>query len=108
VSKRFSHYSNQNLNKAKDMPLKDSAIKSLRKKVGDSNVLTDPEDLYVYSFEHLFKQKQYPDLEAVVKTGSDRQIKEILELAQTEDIPSYQKKQDREASSYITSQNSYR
>ncbi len=68
------------------MPLKDSIIKSLRIIAGDSNVLTDPEDLYVYFFEHLFKQKQYPHIEAVVKTSSNRQVKEILELAQTEGV----------------------
>lgn len=68
------------------MPLKDSVINSLRKTVGNSNVLTDPEDLYVYSFEYLFRQKQYPQLEAVVKPSSNRQIKEILEIAQTDGV----------------------
>jgi heterodisulfide reductase subunit D len=62
------------------MPLKDSVIKSLRKMLGDSNVLTDPEDLYVYSFEQIFRQRQYPHIEAVAKASSDRQIKEILRL----------------------------
>jgi Fe-S oxidoreductase len=68
------------------MPLKNSVTKNLGKMVGDSNVLTDLVDLYVYSFEHLFKPRQYPHLEAVVKTNSNRQIREILELAQTEGI----------------------
>jgi len=75
------------------MPLKDSVIKSLRKTVGDSNVLTDTEDLYVYSFEHIFKQKQYPRLEAVVKTSSNRQIKEILELTQAKGIQAVRRSQ---------------
>ncbi len=75
------------------MPQKDSIIKSLRKIVGDSNVLTDPEDLYVYSFEHIFKQRQYPHIEVVVKASSNRQIKEILEQAQTEGVEAVRRSQ---------------
>jgi Fe-S oxidoreductase len=75
------------------MPLKDSFTKSLRKTVGNSNVLTDSEDLYVYSFEHLFKQKQYSRLEAVVRADSNRQMKEVLELAQTEGVEAARRSQ---------------
>jgi len=66
------------------MSLKSSVIQTLRRIAGDSNVLTDPEDLYAYSFEQFFRQKQYPRIDAVVKVSSSLQANEIRELAQVE------------------------
>ncbi len=85
------------------MPLKDSVTKTIRKTAGDSNILTDPEDLCVYSFEHIFKQKQYPHLEAVVKSNSSRQIKEILALAQTEGVQAVRRSQIENKTQQTTS-----
>ncbi len=68
------------------MSLTNTIIQSLRKIAGNSNVLTDPEDLYVYSFEHFFREKQYPQLDAVVRVKSSQQISEVLEWAQKEGV----------------------
>jgi len=57
--------------------------KHLKQIVKPKQVLTDPEDLYVYSFEKIYeKQKPKPDI--VVKTLSPEKAKEILELAEKE------------------------
>ena len=54
--------------------------KRLRQIVKPKQILTDPEDLYVYSFEKIYeKQKSTPDI--VVRTLSSEKAKEILELA---------------------------
>ena len=68
------------------MSLSNSIIQNLRKTAGNQNVLTDPEDLYVYSFEHFFREKQYPRLDAVVRVKSNQQIRQVLELAKKEGI----------------------
>ena len=65
------------------MSSSNSIIQSLRKIVGYSNVLTDLEDLYVYSFEQFFKQKQYPGLKTVVRVKTEEQSREVKELAET-------------------------
>jgi len=49
--------------------------------VGDANVLTDMEDLYVYSYEHLFRKQQYPKLTLVLRVSSDEQAQKAFELA---------------------------
>jgi len=85
------------------MPLKRSAIQSLRRTVGDSNTLTDPEDLYVYSFEQFFRQKQYPRLEAVIKVNSQRQANEILRLVQKEGIQAFKRSEGEGALKQTTS-----
>ncbi len=55
--------------------------KRLRQIVKPEQVLTDPEDLYVYSYEKIFeKQKPKPDI--VVKTLSSEKAKQILGLAE--------------------------
>jgi Fe-S oxidoreductase len=59
-----------------------NVIKSLQAIVGLANVLTDVEDLYVYSFEHIFRKQQYPTVKAIAKTQSQNQINKILNLAQ--------------------------
>jgi len=55
--------------------------KHLKQIMKPEQVLTDPEDLYVYSFEKIYeKQKPKPDI--VVKTLSPEKIKQILKLAE--------------------------
>jgi Fe-S oxidoreductase len=60
---------------------KTSIAEDLRRVVGPENVLTDTEDLYVYSHEHLFRRRQYPELDLVIKVGSNEQTQRVLELA---------------------------
>jgi Fe-S oxidoreductase len=68
------------------MSLNNSVIQSLRKIVGNSNVLTDAEDLYVYSFEQFFRQKQYLRLNAVVRVKTEEQLREVKKLAEAHAI----------------------
>jgi len=69
------------------MPLKTSVIQCLKKILGEANVLTDAEDLYVYSFEQFFSERRrYPKLDAVVRVTSNEQAKDVMELAQRENI----------------------
>jgi len=86
------------------MPLKDGVIQSLRKTVGNSNVLTDPEDLYVYSFEHFFTEKQYPRLDAVARVKTSQQTSQVLELAQKEGIQAFRRSQGKSPFPQATSQ----
>lgn len=58
-------------------------IDQLKQIVKPEQVLTDPEDLYVYSFEKIFaKQNSVPD--TVVKAVSHEEVQKILELAENE------------------------
>jgi len=61
-------------------------VKSLQAIVGLSNVLIDVEDLYVYSFEHIFRKQQYPTVKAIAKTQSQKQIKQIHKLAKEQNF----------------------
>jgi len=58
-------------------------IRCLEQIVKPEQILTDPEDLYVYSFEKIF-EKQNPKPDIVVKTLSSEETKKILELAEQE------------------------
>jgi len=49
--------------------------------VGAKNVLTDAEDLYVYSFEHFFRERRYTNLAVVVRVSSEEELRKIEELA---------------------------
>ena len=54
--------------------------RQLKQIVRPEQILTDPEDLYVYSFEKIF-EKQNPSPNIVVKTLSSEGAKKIFELA---------------------------
>ena len=43
-------------------------IKHLRQIVKPEHILTDLEDLYVYSFEHIYRERRILKIDAVVKT----------------------------------------
>jgi len=73
------------------MSLNNSIINTLKKIVGNSNVLTDSEDLYVYSFEQFFRPRQYTKLDAVIKVTSNREANEILRLVQKEGIQAFKR-----------------
>jgi len=66
------------------MTLKTSIVEGLKQIVGSANVLTNVEDLYVYSFEHIFREQQYPEVDAVVKVRSAEQAKQVMDLAEKE------------------------
>jgi len=66
------------------MTLKTSIVEGLKQVVGSANVLTDVEDLYVYSFEHIFREKRYPEVDVVVKVRSAEQAKQVMDLADKE------------------------
>ncbi|TEU05197.1 (Fe-S)-binding protein [Candidatus Bathyarchaeota archaeon] len=55
-------------------------VKHLKQIVKPEQILTDPEDLYVYSFEKIFEE-QNPVPDMVVKTPSSEEAQKILELA---------------------------
>ncbi|MDH5482243.1 MAG: (Fe-S)-binding protein [Candidatus Bathyarchaeota archaeon] len=58
-------------------------IQRLNLIVRPEQILTDPEDLYVYSFEKIF-EKQNPVPDVVVKTLSSKETQKILELSKKE------------------------
>jgi Fe-S oxidoreductase len=66
--------------------LKASVIENLKQIVGSQNVLTSPEDLYVYSFEHIFQGQFYPKIGAVVKVKSEEQKDKVKKLAEKEEL----------------------
>ena len=66
------------------MALRNHAIRKLTAIVGPERVLTDPEDLYVYSFEMLYEEPKYSNFDAVVKAVSEDEIAQIAELAAAE------------------------
>ncbi len=68
------------------MPSRNSLIDSLKRIVGVNNVLTDAEDLYVYSFEHIFREQQHPRIDAVVKTRSAEETEKVVKLANKEGL----------------------
>jgi len=66
------------------MTLRNHTIRKLTEIVGPARVLTDLEDLYVYSFETLFEEPKYSHFDAVVKAVSEDEIARIAELAAAE------------------------
>jgi len=68
------------------MPLKSSVLEGFKRIVGETNVLTDAEDLYVYSFEHYFRVPQHRRLDVVVRVSSDEQERKVTELAEREGL----------------------
>ena len=66
------------------LTLRPIAVKALQEIVGTTNVLTDIEDLYVYSFKHIFQEPYLPNIKAVVRTTSPKEIESAKELAEEE------------------------
>lgn len=63
------------------MSSRNSVIDEFRRIVGDANVLTEPEDIYVYSFEHFFRKKRFKSLAAVIRVANQRQLQNVTEFA---------------------------
>ena len=68
------------------MPSRDILIAKLKQMTDAQNVLTDQEDIYVYSFEQFFREKRYIDLAAIVRAATEEELKKIEELAKTENV----------------------
>ena len=66
------------------MTLNTHVIRKLTEIVGPESVLTDPADLYVYSFEIIFENAKYSNFDAVVKAVSGDEIAQVERLAETE------------------------
>ena len=63
---------------------KNNIAEDFRQIVGHENVLTDIEDLYVYSYEQFFRKRQYPKLNVIVRVNSNEQAQQVMELARKE------------------------
>lgn len=63
-----------------------SLIDDFKRIVGAENVLTDAEDIYVYSFEHFFRKKRYTNLAAVIRVTNEKELKRVEELARDKGI----------------------
>ena len=68
------------------MPLDQRIIERLNQIVGQNRLMTDPEDLYVYSLEKFFEEPKYPTFDAIIRPNSDSEVKKILRLARAENI----------------------
>jgi len=66
------------------LTLRTKTINLLQEIVGTANVLTDIEDLYVYSFEQIYRERRIPKLDAVVRTESPNEIEKVMRLADEE------------------------
>ncbi len=63
------------------MTLRAKTINLLQEIVGPANVLTDIEDIYVYSFEQIYREQRIPKLDAVVRTECPEEIIKVGKLA---------------------------
>ncbi|MFB0523061.1 MAG: hypothetical protein ACETV1_04780, partial [Candidatus Bathyarchaeia archaeon] len=66
--------------------MKSEVIDELKKIVGASRVLTDVEDLYVYSFQGPLGACPGPRPNAVVRVHSEEEVHKVIELAESEGI----------------------
>ena len=60
---------------------KNGIAEDLRQGVGPKDILTDIEDLYVYSYERFFREGRYPRLDLVVRIDSNEEARRVVELA---------------------------
>ena len=67
-----------------ELTLRTEIIDALREIVGDTNILTDIEDLYVYSYKQIYRERYLPEIDAVIKTESSKGIDKVLKLANEE------------------------
>ena len=68
------------------MKSKNEFIEQLKGILNESQILTDFEDLYVYTFEKAFLDQVYPNLDIVVKISSLKEEQKILELTKKNSI----------------------
>jgi Fe-S oxidoreductase len=65
---------------------RNSLIDGFKQIVGAKNVLTDTEDLYVYSFEHFFRERRHTSLAAVVRVANEEELKKVEKLARDKEV----------------------
>jgi len=68
------------------MTCRNSLLKDFKQVVGAESVLTDPEDTYVYSFEHFFRERRYTNLAAIVRVATEEELKKVEKLAEVEGV----------------------
>jgi len=62
--------------------IKQKFIEQLKRILKESQVITDLEDRYIYSFEKIFLDQAYPTPDIVVRVSSLKEEKKILDLAE--------------------------
>jgi len=68
------------------MTCRNSLLNDFKQVVGAENVLTDPEDMYVYSFEHFFRERRYTNLAAIVRVATEKELKKVEERARDKGV----------------------
>ncbi len=68
------------------MKLKNNIITRLKQNLKESQILTDLEDRYVYSFEKIFLDPTYPKPDFVVKVSSLKEENDIVDLFEKENV----------------------
>jgi len=68
------------------MKLKNDIITRLKQNLKESQILTDLEDRYVYSFEKIFLDPTYPKPDVVVKVSSLKEENDIVDLFEKENV----------------------
>jgi Fe-S oxidoreductase len=63
------------------MSSSNEVIDEFKQVVGAKNVLTDPEDLYVYSFEHFFREKRFHNLIAIIRITNQKELQNVTAFA---------------------------
>jgi Fe-S oxidoreductase len=66
-------------------------IDEFKRIVGAANVLTDPEDIHVYSFEHFFRKKRFRNLSAIIRVTTQKELQQATELANEKGIAVYRR-----------------
>jgi len=66
------------------MKSKDQIADKLKQLLTENQVLTDIEDIYVYSFEKVFLDQNYPKPDIVVRVYSSKEENEVMDLAARE------------------------
>lgn len=68
------------------MKIKNDFVAQLKQNLKESQILTDLEDCYVYSFEKFFLDPAYPKPDVVVKVSSLKEKNIFLDLIEKEDV----------------------
>ncbi|MFX1321408.1 MAG: (Fe-S)-binding protein [Promethearchaeota archaeon] len=68
------------------MDSKNRIIQQLNRILKESQVLTDLEDRYVYSFEKIFLDQTYSKPDIIVRVSSLKEEKEVIELLEKENV----------------------
>ena len=68
------------------MKLKNDIITLLKQNLKEGHILTDVEDCYVYSFEKIFLDPAYPKPDVVVRIGSLKEEKDVMDLLEKENV----------------------